>query len=64
MPARRAPCCAARPSPEAVATCRISPLADLATRASTDGEWLAPVAVDAVVQAGFSATASWCWAWV
>jgi WD40 repeat protein len=35
--------------------CRISPLADLATRASTDNEWLAKVGADAVVRASFSA---------
>ena len=35
--------------------CRISPLADLATRASTDSEWLAKVGTDAVVQASVSA---------
>jgi WD40 repeat protein len=34
--------------------CRITPLADLATRASTDNEWLAKTGVDAVVQASFS----------
>ena len=34
--------------------CRISPLADLATRASTDDEWLEEVGADAVVQASFS----------
>ena len=34
--------------------CRITPLADLATRASTDGEWLAKVGTDAVVRASFS----------
>ena len=35
--------------------CRISPLADLATRANTDNEWLADVGTDAVVHASFSA---------
>ena len=35
--------------------CRISPLADLATRASTDNEWLAKVGADAVVRASYSA---------
>jgi WD40 repeat protein len=34
--------------------CRISPLADLATRASTNSEWLAKVGADAVVHASFS----------
>jgi len=34
--------------------CRISPLADLATRASTDDEWLAKVGSDAVVHTSVS----------
>ncbi len=39
----------------APSACRISPLADLATRADTDSEWLDKVGADAVVHASFSA---------
>jgi WD40 repeat protein len=42
-------------TPQVPGHCRISPLADLATRASTAGEWLEHLNTDAVVRASFSA---------
>lgn len=46
---------AASPSDNPPSPCRISPLADLATRGNSDGEWLALPEHSEVARAGFSA---------